>query len=93
MLICEMLLILRVCYHNMQVEVMKDVKIGNNAYSVAWKLISILRQDRVNALWQLLFDPKTEPAKKKTKNRSKAATISYCLSGSLLLKVDSPYSC
>lgn len=72
---------------------MKDVKIGSMGYSVAWKLYSIIRQDRVNALWQLLFDAKVEPAKKKSKNKSKAATVSYSLSGSLLLKVGNPYSC
>lgn len=34
---------------------MKDFKIGNKYYSVGWKLANLIRLDRIDALWPLLF--------------------------------------
>lgn len=49
---------------------MRDVKIGNNFYSVPWKLNNLIKQDRVNALWPLLFDAKQSEKKKSKKSKA-----------------------
>lgn len=49
---------------------MKEVKIGNNFYSLPWKLNNLIKQDRLNTLWPLLFDTKQDDKKKNKKSKT-----------------------
>jgi hypothetical protein len=66
-----------------------EIKLKKQYYTVGWKLGSLILGDRVEALWPLLFEPKTKASKDQ---KSANYRVEHGLAGSLLLKVGSPYS-
>ncbi len=37
------------------VGLMVDAKLGNNVYTLGYKLVNLVRQDRINTLWPQIF--------------------------------------
>lgn len=52
-------------------DILTDLKVGNNYFSVGFKLMKILRQDRLNVLWPLVFDYELKKEEKKQSIKNK----------------------